>query len=177
MRKILDVLTLFEGKGKILRRLYCALLGFSAFSFYYSQISPATQGPVSPTNAQIDAVLQGPNLQIKNSKLVSGDREIQIATFSDGFKANFEIDKGVIFSTGDVTTAFHKNVNLYSFYKVDYNHGTVPEYRDPDLIKIAPEAIKDVVAYEFEITLANTVSGLNIAYQFGSEEYPKFCWF
>lgn len=158
------------------KKFYSLLLGIGVISLTQAQIGPATPNSPTegPTNAQIDAVLQGPNLQIINSNLKSGDRNIQIRTFTNGSNANFGMDKGVVFSTGDVTSAFDKNVNLYSFYRVNHNHGTVPEYRDPDLIKITDKAFNDVVAYEFEIKLANTVSGLNIAYQFGSEEYPKF---
>lgn len=123
-----------------------------------------------PSTISINAGLSGPNITATGGTIKFG-KSSQIATFTNGTAANLNMAKGVYFTSGDATNDLSKK-NTY------IATGNTPAagvtYTGPDLIKIDPNAIYDVISYEFKITLANTVTGLNIAYQFGSEEYPDY---
>ncbi|RQP17762.1 MAG: hypothetical protein EAS52_07730, partial [Parapedobacter sp.] len=124
----------------------------------------------NPTDAQIITALTGTGLGITAPTLERGVRSTQLATFSNGIAgANFGIDAGVLFSTGnaeqDLTT---KNATPYRSINPG-NTGT-----DANLVAINPSAVYNTVAYSFDITLDPTVSGIRIVFQFGSEEYPDY---
>ena len=130
------------------------------------------QVPVSfqalPDNGEIIKGLTGPNIVIKSGNLTVGERS-QIATFTNGFAAGLEMSKGVYFSTGIASQDLSRK---NSSPGLSNEIGTY--YADPDLILVDPNAIHDVVSYEFSVTLSNSATGLNIAYQFASEEFPDF---
>lgn len=136
--------------------------------FYFSQTTPVIY-TVSPTINQINSSLTGPNIAITGGEIKFG-KTTQIATFTQGFGANLEMEKGVYFSTGSVVADLTKNT--YGATNSEPANGVL--YSDPDLLQIDSGAKHDVVSYEFSITLANNVTGVNIAYQFGSEEYPNY---
>ena len=125
---------------------------------------------VSPTVSGINSSLAGSNIAITGGVINFGN-STQIATFTQGLGANLQMDKGVYFSTGSASTDLSQK-NTYIATTNSPAGGVT--YSDIDLVNIDANAIHDVISYEFNITLANTVSGVNIAYQFGSEEYPDF---
>ena len=125
---------------------------------------------VSPTVSEINSSLAGSNITITGGVIKFG-KSTQIATFTQGLGANLQMDKGVYFSTGSASNDLTK-MNTYGGTSNSPAGGVT--YSDIDLVNIDANAIHDVISYEFNITLANTVSGVNIAYQFGSEEYPDY---
>src|SRR5690606_26478506 len=110
----------------------------------------------NPTDARIVERLTGTGLGITNPMLERGNRNTQIATFTNGIAgAGFGIDDGVLFSTGNavdnLTTRDVRAVTSVS----PTNTGT-----DPNLIAIKPSAAFNTVAYSFDITLAPDVTGI-----------------
>lgn len=131
--------------------------------------TPVTLVP-NPTNTQINSSLAGPNITISGGTVNFGKRS-QIATFTGGLSANLKMPKGVYFSTGSAVNDLTKK-NTYGATSILPAAGVT--YNDADLMGVDPQARYDVISYEFNITLASNVTGVNIAYQFGSEEYPNY---
>src|SRR5690606_17534762 len=124
----------------------------------------------TPNDTRIVERLTGTGLDITYPMLEQGNRNTQIATFTNGIAgAGLGFDEGVLFSTGnavnDLTTRNVRAVTSDS----PTNTGT-----DPNLIAINPSAAFNTVAYTFNITLAPEVTGMRIVFQFGSEEYPDY---
>src|SRR5690606_13011927 len=102
--------------------------------------------------------------------LISGVRNQQIATFSNGEAAGFGMEEGVLFTTGNAT------IDL-SNRNSEEQMSNMPQsttYSDPDLTGIFTQATRDVVIYKFKVTLANHTSAIRAVFQFGSEEYPDY---
>lgn len=190
-------------KRSLLKKMALLSCSVGASFFAQAQTSPVSYPKKVPTNAEIDATLQGKNIHISNSNLVFGydayvsnEGELvgQITPFTDGLQAGFEMDKGVVFSTNKVSKILEKRVvdENYDYRDADYetflprkiyiealgryieNGEYEAVYIDEDLVGLEEKAAYTPVVYEFDITLADTVSGLNIAYQFGSNEYVDF---
>lgn len=143
------------------------LFGLLIIQHYTFGQSPVTYKS-APTNAEINTSLSGPNITITGGQIKNGERT-QIATFTKGLNAGLEMPKGVYFSTGIAADDLQrKNTNPA------YTNIINTVFSDPDLIKVDPNAKFDVISYEFSITLSASSTGLNIAYQFASEEYPNF---
>ncbi len=124
----------------------------------------------NPTDAQITTALTGTGLTISAPVLVSGSRSQQIATFTNGIAgAGLKIDKGVMFSTGNVTQNL-TNKNSATFQS-DNPSGN---YSDPDLTAITGAARYNPAVYRFTVTLGLTTTAIRLSYQFASEEYPDF---
>lgn len=172
----------------------CTLLGIGAVSFLQAQqLTPVTLGPKDPDDAHILSRLQGPKVKLANATLNYGNR-LQFRTFENGKAAGFEMDKGVIVATTLAHQTMDPNKKIWDILDkerndeikktdieldvskdlVNTNNVQPKEYKDPDLIDLEPEAIYDVVSYEFDVTLAETATALNVSYQFGSEEYPYY---
>ena len=124
----------------------------------------------NPTSTQINATLSGPGLTVNGGVLNFG-KATQIATFTNGLSANLKMAKGVYFSTGSAINDLTKK-NTYGSTSFEPAGGIT--YSDADLLQVDPAATFDVISYEFNITLASNATGVNIAYQFGSEEYPNY---
>lgn len=140
------------------------LLVYQFFAFAQSPVTYQTL----PSNSQINASLTGPNIIISGGQINVGKRS-QIATFTNGFAAGLDMAKGVYFSTGIAEEDLNrKNTGA------GYTNVIGTSYSDTDLIQVDPNATNDVISYEFSITLSNSTTGLNIAYQFASEEYPDY---
>jgi uncharacterized repeat protein (TIGR01451 family) len=142
------------------------MLSIVAFSPLFGQATFTT----NPTNAQINNALQGNGVTISNGSLEAGRRDRQIAIFSNGIVgANFEINEGVLFSTGlaSFDLSNRNSTNNRSF-------AASPNYSDPDLTAINPNARFDPVVYSFDVTLGPVATALRIEFQFGSEEYPDY---
>ncbi len=167
MRKI-------NSKGKIIRVTYIFYLLISlAFPIcMIAQNEPKQVRIISgePTDNEILNALNGGGVKFSNPNLLAGDRKKQIAIFYEGLQANFMMDKGILFSTGNAMEDLmsrNKEVNkgvIVNLYK----------YSDPDLVKIFPNALYDVVVFTFDVTLDSYTTALRVGFQFGSEEYPDF---
>lgn len=152
------------------KNIFLFLFLVLANSFYAQKVSNYS---ASPTNTQINAGLAGYNLTVTGGTLNTGSRT-QIATFSGGLAANLEMDKGVYFSTGLAETDLStKNTQLFASNRIT-KPNTNTTTNDSDLTAFSPNAIYDVVTYTFNITLGPDATGINIIYQFGSDEYPDY---
>ncbi|MEG0850100.1 MAG: DUF11 domain-containing protein [Flavobacterium sp.] len=130
----------------------------------------ATINNSNPNDAQILASMNGGGMTLSNGQLIRGTRNTQIAIFSNGTQAGFEMDEGILFSTGNARTDLTQR-NANSQISNQIQSGT---YQDADLRGIFNEATRDVVIYTFNVTLADYTSALRIAFQFGSDEYPNY---
>lgn len=155
-------------RTQVLRKILVASCLFMSW-LIFSQ-TPVTY-TVSPTSSQINTNLAGANVVISNGSVLMG-KTTQIATFTNGLAAGLKMDKGVYFSTGLASVDLSKKNSYVATSNFPTPENTI--FNDPDLLAIDPNAKYNVISYEFTIKLANTVSGLNIAYQFGSEEYPDY---
>ena len=146
--------------------LQLLLLAVSVFGFSQTPVTYTA----NPNDTQITTALIGNNINITGGTLNFGDRNTQIATFTNGTAAALQMDNGVFFGTGTVAKLLTINnaTNSTDFIK---NSGP---FTDADLTAIDATATKDVVSYSFTITLGTKATTLNIRYQFGSEEYPDF---
>ncbi|WP_210423599.1 choice-of-anchor L domain-containing protein, partial [Croceivirga thetidis] len=129
-------------------------------------------------NADLLTELESVGLTLSNPTLENGDRNTQVGIFSNGLAgANFQIDTGVVLTTGSVTQAFGANgTNAFpnnngTQASTDATTGT---YNDADIVAINATANNDVVVFSFDVDLDPTYSGVSIIYQFGSEEYPDY---
>src|SRR5690554_1225357 len=158
---------------KLTWNMICSVTAVFLLLFAYSpeSLAQATINPGgTPNDTRIVERLTGTGLDITNPMLEQGNRNTQIATFTNGIAgAGLGFDDGVLFSTGnavdDLTT---RNVRAVTSVNPT-NTGT-----DPNLIAINPSAAFNTVAYSFDITLAPGVTGIRIVFQFGSEEYPDY---
>lgn len=155
-------------------KFYTLLLGIGAVSFLQAQIQNpihVEMGVADPSDNEILTALRGPKVILSNPKLIAGDKQNQIRTFSGGLAAGLQMDTGVLFNTGWASEVFSANESIG-----ELNNGENVRYDDPDLQKIPgnEEVHTDVVAYEFDVTIPNTATAINVAYQFGSEEYASY---
>ena len=146
--------------------LQLILLVVSVFGFSQTPVTYTA----NPNDTQITTALIGNNINITGGTLNFGDRNTQIATFTNGTAAALQMDNGVFFGTGTVAKLLTTNntPNSTDFIK---NSG---HFTDADLTAIDATATKDVVSYSFTVTLGPKATTLNIRYQFGSEEYPDY---
>ena len=140
---------------------------FLSFHFAFGQATINPGG--NPTDTRIIQRLTGTGLGITNPTLERGNRNVQIATFTNGFAAGFGIDQGVLFSTGNATQDLQNRNNQLSISNNPGNSGA-----DPHLTAIVSNATFNTVSYSFDITLQPEVNGIRIVFQFGSEEYPDY---
>lgn len=147
--------------------LQLILLVVSVFGFSQTPVTYTA----NPTNAQINTALIGNNINITGGTLNFGDRNTQIATFTNGTGAALQMNNGVFFGTGTVATLLSSNNNVGTSQDINTTPAT---YSDPNLTAIDATAINDVVSYSFSVTLGPKATTLNIRYQFGSEEYPDW---
>ncbi len=141
---------------------------FAAFTL--SVIAGYTQATFStnPTATDVANKLAGPGITITNPVFTSGTSS-QFGLFSNGIAgANFQIDSAFVMACSDVTEVFTSNNNS------DISLGPNSSYSDPDLLLIDPGATHDVVIFEFDVMVTGPAKGLQINYQFGSDEYPEY---
>ena len=146
--------------------LQLILLAVSVFGFSQTPVTYTA----NPTDAQINAALIGNNINITGSTLNFGDRNRQIATFTNGTAAALQMNNGVFFGTGTVAKLLTTNNARNSTDDIP----TTATFTDADLTAIDATATRDVVSYSFTVTLGPKTTTLNIRYQFGSEEYPDY---
>ncbi|MEZ4858827.1 MAG: choice-of-anchor L domain-containing protein [Flavobacteriaceae bacterium] len=171
---------------KVFTRFHSNRLNFTTIFFgvliflfcFYSGFGQATFTAGS-SDAALLTQLQGPGVTLSNATLENGDRPSQVGVFSSGISgANLSVDTGVVLSTGSVAQAFGANGSApfpsNSGVAATIDAPGAPTYSDPDITAIDPSATRDVVVFSFDVTLdpGNTV--LQVAYQFGSEEYPDY---
>lgn len=123
----------------------------------------------SPSVSEVLNALNGGGLTLSNPKITAGDKR-QMLIFKDGLKAGLGMDAGVLFATGNAEDHMSKR-NTETHYGSSYTN--VNTY-DVDLQNIYTNATKDVVIYEFDVTMASHTTALRVAFQFGSEEYPTY---
>jgi gliding motility-associated-like protein len=122
----------------------------------------------APTAAQVAAKLAGPGITITNPTFTVG-LGTQYGLFSNGVAgANLAVDSTFVMTCSDVAGVFTTNSNG------SYSSGPNSSYSDPDLLSIDPGATHDVVIYEFDVVIASPAIGLNVNFQFGSDEYPEY---
>ncbi|MFC3974743.1 choice-of-anchor L domain-containing protein, partial [Maribacter confluentis] len=115
--------------------------------------------------------LDGPGVILSNATLEAGNRATQIGIFSNAISGgNFEIDEGVVLSTGSVDQAFRANSETQS----TINAPGVTQYNDSDIVNINPNANYDVVVFSFDVVLEPGYQDLLVNFQFGSDEYPDY---
>ena len=146
--------------------LQLLLLAVSVFGFSQTPVTYTA----NPTNAQINTALIGNNINITGGTLNFGNRNTQIATFTNGTAAALQMDNGVFFGTGTVAKLLTTNNATQSTDNIP----TTATFTDADLTAIDATATRDVVSYSFTVTLGPKATTLNIRYQFGSEEYPDY---
>lgn len=88
--------------------LQLILLVVSIFGFSQTPVTYTA----NPTNAQINTALIGNNINITGGTLNFGDRNTQIATFTNGTAAALQMNNGVFFGTGTVATLLSSNNNV-----------------------------------------------------------------
>ncbi|WP_445722820.1 choice-of-anchor L domain-containing protein, partial [Flavobacterium sp.] len=146
------------------------LLFFMAI-FYQATLFGQVNYTTGPNNSQINNTLQGTGLTISGGTLLNGNRNLQIATYSNGIGAGLDAANGVYFSTGNAAIDLNQK-NQWPYTSNAPAGGTT--YNDPDLTAINPDARFDALVYSFSVTLHPSTTALRIRYQFGSEEYPDW---
>jgi len=146
------------------------LLFIFIFSSFIVHLHAQSNIELGPTNEEIDNFFQAEGIEILNSILIAGSREGQIALISNGIDgANFSIDQGIVFSTGDVEFDLSNNNS-----QAVTSNSHIPFF-DDDLRSIDSLAIFDVVIYQFDVEIQSpSVNQIKFRYQFGSEEYPNW---
>ena len=120
------------------------------------------------TAAELAAQLTGPGITITNPIIRSGIGT-QIGTFSNGVAgANLQIDAGIVMTTGTIAETFTTN------NAGNISLGPNSTYNDPELTAIDSRANRDVVIFEFDVTLDALATVLTIDYQFMSDEYDEY---
>src|SRR5690606_11567151 len=127
------------------------LIGFNQKLYSQTPVQ-ATIENTNLTDAQILQALNGGGMTLyldTGDGLISGVRNQQIATFSNGEAAGFGMEEGVLFTTGNAT------IDL-SNRNSEEQMSNMPQsttYSDPDLTGIFTQATRDVVIYKFKVTL------------------------
>jgi len=154
----------FNFKNRLGRILWTLLLLVSTSFVSFSQAIP-TPG-ISAT--EVGNSIFGRGVTVLSATKISGEAT-QIASFTGGIGAGFSIEQGICLTTGNIDKSFKPNNTNNSTIEA-----TSATYNDSDLTGINPQAIHDVVGYEFEVQLSPDVTRLVVSYQFASEEYPDF---
>ncbi|WP_141672816.1 choice-of-anchor L domain-containing protein, partial [Flavobacterium crassostreae] len=154
-------------------KLFCI-----GFIFNYADLNAQVSFTSNPSNAQLNAVMSGPGITLTGGVLTGGATETsiranQVAAFTNGIVgAGLQIFDGGYFSTGRASFELtSKNTATTSSYD-NPTGGVNPT--DVDLSSIDPGATNDLVSYVFTVTLGPSIYGLEVIYQFGSEEYPDY---
>ncbi len=154
------------GVGMVVAGLVAAGFGGGA------ALAQATIDATPATGANIAARLDGTGVTITSGTIPAAnnsDAATMYALFTNGVAgSNLGIDRGVALSTGTVTTMFSTN-NLPTA-----SEGVAGTYNDADLTSIEAGAIYNVAVVTMNVTLDPYVTGIQMRYQFGSDEYPDY---
>ena len=108
------------------------------------------------------------DLTITNTTITVGGAS-QFGLFTNGIAgANLGIDSSVILTTSSVAESFTSNSSP------SISLGGFTPFADPDLTAIDPNAVFDVAIIEFDLRVSGAAKGIQIRYQFGSDEYPAY---
>ncbi|EDO25321.1 predicted protein, partial [Nematostella vectensis] len=154
-----------------LRRTLFSIVIFFIMLFNQANLFGQVNYVTGPTNAQINSMLQGTGLTISGGNLAAGNRNLQIASYTNGISAGLDAANGMYFSTGNAATDLSQR-NQWPYTSNTPAGGVT--YDDPDLTAINPNARFDALVYSFSVTLHPSTTALRIRYQFGSEEYPDW---
>lgn len=154
-----------------LHLLFIVILFNLITSISSAQISPVNIINENPSLNEILKSIEADGVKLSNPRLLYGDMTTnkQALIFDKGFGANFEIDKGLVISTGNA-----KEDVLSKNNRPDKSTGRSGWYSDPDLTAIDNQAQFNAFILEFDVVLDPGLTALRIAYQFGSEEYPNY---
>lgn len=158
----------------IIRRLLvrAAVLALSGSITAGMAFGQATIDDNTANAAQIATRLQGPGVTISGANIPAGngsDATTMYGLFSNGVAgASLDINSGAALSTGSISEMFTSNSAAQS------SIGGTTQYNDPDLTSIEPGATRNVAVITMNVTLDSDVVGLQINYQFGSDEYPDY---
>lgn len=151
---------------KYLFNIFSVILLFTLNSQTFAQAT-FTSGS---TATALATEITGPGVTI-TSPVITNGTSTQVGIFSNGITgASLQIDTGIILTTGDVTESFTTNNNADTSDNPDGGN----TYFDANLTSLTPDAINDVVVFEFDATLDPTATVLTIDYQFMSEEYTEY---
>ena len=143
--------------------LQLILLVVSVFGFSQTPVTYTA----NPTNAQINTALIGNNINITGGTLNFGNRNTQIATFTNGTAAALQMNNGVFFGTGTVAKLLTTNNATQSTDNIP----TTATFTDADLTAIDATATRDVVSYSFTVTLGSKATTLNPNSAIEKKEY------
>jgi gliding motility-associated-like protein len=122
----------------------------------------------NPTATDVANKLAGPGITITNPVFTTGANS-QFGLFSNGIPGgNFQIDSAFVMACSDITEMFTSN----SAGNTSLGPNSI--YSDTDLLSIDAGATHDVAIFECDITIDGPAKGLQINYQFGSDEYPEY---
>ena len=112
----------------------------------FAQVSPVTIVNEQPSLNEILNHIQANGVKLSNPRLINGDINKQVLTFEKGYKANFEIDKGIVVSTGNAKEdVLSRNL---SPKKSSPSRGW---HSDPDLTAIDNQALYNSFVLEFDV--------------------------
>ncbi len=123
--------------------------------------------------ALFETVLEGPNcFEITSMTLTSNNAAGQVGTFVGGNSAGFEIDEGIVLTTGTVAEAFTTNSSA-GISQGTFDAGVI---NDPDLdgLNTTGFGTHDEAILVIQFTVPAGVTGFSIPFQFASDEYPEF---
>lgn len=153
----------------VLRSAVAALVGAAMAGVASAQ---ATIDSPNATAAQIATRLQGSGVTITNPDIPganNSDDPAMYGLFSNGtIGAGLMIDAGAALSTGSIAEMFTSNSAINS------SIGGTTTYSDPDVVALDAGATRNVAVIAMDVTLDPYVTGLEMRYQFGSDEYPDY---
>ncbi len=145
-----------------LRSFWTAVVLLSAFGMQAQLVVNE-----NASNSTMTSLIQGSGVTITNFVITQGNNQ-QVSSFvNTNSAANpLTIPNGVLLSTGRGNNAAGANNNggVSTSYNTSFN--------DPDLIALDPQANKDVVIVEFDVSPRSDT--LQLQFQFGSEEYLEY---
>lgn len=145
-----------------LRSFWTALLLLGAFGMQAQLVVNE-----NASNGTMTSLIQGSGVTITNFVITQGNNQ-QVSSFVNTSSANnpLTIPNGILLSTGRGNNAAGANNN--GGVSTSYNN----TFNDPDLIALDPQATRDVVIVEFDVSPRSDT--LQLQFQFGSEEYLEY---
>lgn len=155
--------------GRFLRTL---LAGCAGAIIAFPAVGQATIDDATANATQLANRVSGSGVTVTGATIPAGnpsDAANMYGLFSNGIAgAGLAIDSGILLTTGTTTDALGPNNNDNA------SNGNNNTYSDVDVVAIDANARYNVALFEFNVTLDPLATGVELAYQFGSEEYPDY---
>lgn len=159
-------------KRRAKRTLRTLALAAGVLAMAHPALGQATVDNPAASAADIAARLTGPGLTISNPVIPAAngsDAPEQYGLFSNGIiGAGLRIERGVALNTGTAADQFGPNNDDNA------SLGPATAFADPTLTAVDSNARFNAAIIEFDVTLGALATGLEIEYQFGSDEYPDY---